>query len=76
MVPAFLQEGETVTEVDPAFFIVSVAHGQPAHYNDYNILKVYDFPARNRDTPATPADFSGYLKKYAADPTEKIFANF
>ena len=76
MVPAFLQEGQGVTEVAPEFFIVNVAHGQPSHDNDYNILKVYDFPARNRDTPATPGDFTGYLKKYAADPTEKIFANF
>ena len=76
MVPAFLTEGVTVTEVDPDFFIVNVAHGQPAHTNDYNILKVYDFPAKNRDTPATPGDFSGYLRKYAADRTEKIFANF
>ena len=53
-----------------------MAHGLPRADCDYNILKVFDFPARNRDTPATPADFSGYLKKYAADPTEKIFANF
>ena len=31
---------------------------------------------KNRDDPATPAHFSGYLKKYKGDPTEKIFANF
>lgn len=76
MVPAFLQEGQGVTEVVPEFFIVNVAHGHPKHDSDFNILKVYDFPARNRDTPATPGDFTGYLRKYAADPTEKIFANF
>lgn len=29
MVPAFMQEGNSVKEVEPSFFIVSVAHGQP-----------------------------------------------
>lgn len=53
-----------------------MAHGQPTHQNDYNIMKSYDFPVRNRDTPATPGDFTGYLRKYASDPTEKSFANF
>ena len=76
LVPAFLQEGSPVTSVPPEFFVVNVAHGQPAHENDYNIMKSYDFPVRNRDSPATPAHFTGYLKKYSSDPTEKIFANF
>ena len=65
-----------MTDVAPEFFIVNVAHGQPSHQNDYNILKTYDFPVKNRDEPATPAHFSGYLRKYSSDPTEKIFANF
>ena len=77
MVPSFLQEGSGVKEIAPEFFIVNVAHGQPGHGNDYNIMKSYDFPAKNRAAqPATPGDFSGYLRKYASDPTEKIFANF
>lgn len=77
MVPAFLQEGSSVTEVAPEFFIVNVAHGQPGHGRDYNVLKIYDFPVKNRSqNPATPADFTGYLKKYKSDPTEKVFANF
>ena len=65
-----------MTSVPPEFFVVNVAHGQPAHERDYNIIKSYDFPVRNRDEPATPAHFTGYLKKYQSDPTEKIFANF
>lgn len=65
-----------MTEVPPEFFVVNVAHGQPAHENDYNIIKSYDFPVKNRDDPATPATFTGYLKKYASDPSEKIFSNF
>lgn len=76
MVPPFVQEGAAVTEIPPEFFIVNVGHGQPAHGNDYTIMKICDFPVRNRDDPATPAHFTGYLKKYASDPTEKIFANF
>jgi hypothetical protein len=27
MVPAFMQEGKPVKQVEPAFFIISVAHG-------------------------------------------------
>ena len=65
-----------MTEVPVEFFLIQCAHGQPAHENDYNIIKSYDFPVRNRDEPATPGHFTGYLKKYASDPTEKIFANF
>ena len=71
MVPAFMQEGKAVKEVDPSFFIVSVAHGQPTHGKDYNILKISDFPVLNRDSPATRQEFTGYLKKYAAEPSER-----
>ena len=53
MVPAFMQEGKPVKEVEPSFFIVSVAHGQPSHGKDFNVLKIYDFPTLNRDSPAT-----------------------
>ena len=76
MVPAFMQEGKPVKEVEPSFFIVNVAHGQPTHQKDYNILKIYDFPVVNRESPATPGEFTGYLKKYAAEPSERAFANF
>lgn len=65
-----------MTEVAPEFFVVNVAHGQPSHTNDYNILKISDFPVKNRDSPATRAEFKGYLNKYSSDPTEKLFANF
>ena len=39
-------------------------------------MKIYDFPVKNRESPATPAEFSGYMKKYAAEPSERMFANF
>lgn len=76
MVPAFMQEGKAVKEVEPSFFIVSVAHGQPSHGCDYSVMKIYDFPAVNREREATRAEFTGYLRKYAAEPSERTFANF
>lgn len=39
-------------------------------------MKLYDFPVKNRESPATPSEFSGYMKKYAAEPSERMFANF
>ena len=41
-----------------------------------DIMKIYDFPVKNRESPATPAEFTGYMKKYAAEPSERMFANF
>lgn len=76
MVPSFVTQGKNVKEIDPEFFIVSLAHGQPAHNKDYSVLKVYDFPAANRGAPATQAEFKGYLKKYKSLPSEKRFACF
>ena len=62
-----------MTEIEPAFFVVNVASGSPNHDN-YNILKIYDFPVKNRDSPAKREEFTGYLNKYRSDPTEKLFA--
>jgi nuclear protein localization family protein 4 len=76
MVPPFLRQGKTVKEFEPEFFIVTMAHGQPAPTTDYGILKIHDFPATNRGTPATKNEFKGYLKKYKPEPTERRFANF
>jgi nuclear protein localization family protein 4 len=47
--PAVLREGAPVTEFEPDFFLVSLAHGQPNDNNtQYNILKRYDFPVKHR----------------------------
>ena len=48
MLPMVMKENKPVTEFEPDFFIVSLAHGQPKKKRDYNILKLYDFPAENR----------------------------
>ena len=45
-----------MTEIDPEFFIVNVAFGQPKS-NKYAIIKHYDFPIANREKEAT-------VKKY------------
>jgi len=76
MVPTVLTQGKGVKEIEPEFFIVSLAHGQPQHDKDFNILKIHDFPAKNRDSPATQNEFKGYLKKYKSEKSERKFANF
>jgi len=76
LVPVIMTKGTDVKEFPTDFFLVSLAYGQPADTTDHSILKIYEFPVMNRESPATPAEFSGYLKKYASDPSEKQFANF
>jgi len=58
-----------VKEFVTDFFIVSLAHGQPAHGKDYSVLKVHEYPK-------TKPEFTGYLKKYKGLPTHHRFANF
>jgi len=41
-------EGKPAKEFEPDYFIVSLANGQPKGKKDYNYLKNYDFPVRNR----------------------------
>jgi len=71
LVPTVLTKGTDVKEFPPDFFLVSLAYGQPADTTDHSILKIHEFPVMNRESPATPMEFSGYLKKYASDPSEK-----
>ena len=76
MMPAVVTAGKYVKKFPPDFFLVSLAYGQPAENSNFNVLKIYDFPVKNRESPASPAEFSGYMKKYAAEPSERMFANF
>ena len=48
MIPSFVMEGKSVKEFEPDFFIVSLSNGQPKGKKDYNYIKNYDFPVRNR----------------------------
>lgn len=45
--PKFLYQGKDVDQIEPDFFIVNVAHGQPLN-NKFNVLLNYDFPTANR----------------------------
>lgn len=76
MMPPVVTAGKPVKAFPPEFFLVSLAYGQPADTTNFSVMKIYDFPVKNRESPATPAEFSGYMKKYAAEPSEKQFANF
>ena len=76
MVPSIVTKGKTVKEFEPEFFIVSLAHGQPKEGQDFNVMKIYDFPVMNRDTPATMGEFKGYMKKYKAVESHHRFACF
>ena len=76
MIPAIIQSGKTVTDFDPEFFIVSVAHGQPKEMKDYNILKNYDFLAQNRQMKPNKNDLKNYIRAHKNDESTKKFANF
>jgi len=47
VLPSIIVSGKTVTEFEPDFFIVNVAHGHSAH-NKFSIIKHADFPVENR----------------------------
>lgn len=64
-----------MTEVEPDFFIVNVASGQPSHAR-FNVLKKYDFPVLNRGKTVTREDIKKYLQMYSKEPTYLKFSNF
>ena len=72
--PKFLYLGRNVEQVEPDFFIVNVAHGQPLSAR-FNVLQSYDFPAANRAEPQRVEHLRDYLRrKRSAGPTK--YANF
>lgn len=74
--PKFLYKGSNTNKIEPDFFIVNVASGQPGH-NRYNILKNYDFPVLNRtDQRPTKQQVVQYLKRRSGSPTHLKFSNF
>lgn len=64
LVPQILTQNKTVKDFDSEFFLVSLAHGQPAHDKGYNILKVYEVPNNF-------GELRGYLKKFKGMPTHQ-----
>lgn len=75
-VPKFLYKGGNTVKIEPDFFIVNVASGEPSH-DRYNILKNYDFPVLNRgDKYPTKQEVVQYLKKRGGSPTFVKYSNF
>lgn len=48
VLPSLIVSGKQVTEFEPDFFIVNVAHGHSNHTR-FSIIKHADFPVENRD---------------------------
>lgn len=77
MLPMVMKENKPVTEFEPDFFIVSLAHGQPRDKRDYNILKNYDFPPANRLEGITKSDVASFITRHKMDkPNWRRFASF
>ena len=54
MMPTIVTAGKNVKSFPPDFFLVSLAYGQPAETTNFSVMKIYDFPVKNRESPATP----------------------
>lgn len=65
ILPAIISQGKAVTEFEPDFLIVNIAHGHSPNSN-YSIVKMSDFPVENRSTEQRPSDVKSYLQKYKA----------
>lgn len=76
MLPNIITKGKTVTQFDPEFFIVTLAHGQPKESKDYTILKNYNFLAQNRQMKPNKTDLKNYIKAHKSDKSSHKFANF
>ena len=69
-----MYKGKEMNKMEPDFFIVNVASGQPSHER-FNILKQYDFPVLNRESPVSKKMALEYLKKRANMPVSQRFAS-
>lgn len=65
-----------VAEFEPDFFIVSLTNGQPKTQKDYNYLKHYDFPTKNRGSKITQNDLKQYILRHRGEPSQKKYACF
>lgn len=72
----FFYQKKAVDKIDPDFFIVNVAHGQPKN-TKFNILDNTNFPAANRpSTPQRPEDLKNFLNNRRHMKSYERFANF
>jgi len=47
VVPQIICQNKPVKEIEPDFFVVNIAHGEPLS-NKYSLMKMFDFPIENR----------------------------
>ena len=76
MIANVIQEGKTVKEFDPEFFIVTLPNGQPIEAKEYSILRNYDFLAMNRQMKPNKNDVKNYINAHKSDSSSEKFANF
>ena len=71
-------ENKEVSEFDPDFCIVNLAHGVPVDKKNMNILKSYDFPVASRldKKSITESMVKDYFKKHKKDSGLIKYANF
>jgi nuclear protein localization family protein 4 len=71
-------ESKDVSQFDPDFCIVNVAHGVPVNKMDMNILKSYDFPVSRRleGKNITETMVREYFKKHKKDKGLVKYGNF
>ena len=77
IMPRVFEESKEVSEFNPIFFLVNVAHGAPADKLDLNILKTYDFPVatRTENNVLTLDDVKRYFNRWKNEQL-KLFSSF
>lgn len=72
--PKFLYQNSQVEKIEPDFFLVNIASGQPKS-NKFNVLTNYDFLPENRPEPQSVNIVRDYFRKYKTRGYQK-YANF
>mgnify|MGYP000364670021 CR=1 FL=1 len=68
MIPTVIKEGKPATELEPDFFIVSLANGQPKGNKDYNYLKNHDFPIFSKDNKQIMGkEYKDYIRRHKGE---------
>lgn len=76
MVPNVLMESKQVSEIDPIFFLVQLGHGVPKT-DEFNILKIYDFPIENRqDERISSSAHKDYIRAHKTLPRTSRYSDF
>lgn len=79
-VPTVMKAGAPTTEVEPEFWLVSIANGA-SRSNKFAVLKNYYFPVENRTGGQDPMSLKMYFKRFKKDAgsgvwPKECWANF